>query len=189
MDWHFRFGYATLALLLFRLGWGWVGGHWSRFSTFFYAPTTVWRYVRGQGDARLTIGHNPLGAASVWALLFFLLLQLASGMISDDEIASSGPLSSWVSSAWVSQATWYHRNLGKPVLIVLLILHVAAILFYLWRKRENLIRPMVTGDKILDTPAPASRDDARARLGAALLLAACAAAVALLLKLAPAGAY
>ena len=68
MDWHFRFGYAVLTLLLFRLAWGFVGGHWSRFSSFLYAPSTVLRYLRGQGGPELSAGHNPLGAGSVFAL-------------------------------------------------------------------------------------------------------------------------
>lgn len=187
MDWHFRFGYAVLTLLLFRLGWGLVGGHWSRFSSFLYSPSTLLRYLRGQGGPELSAGHNPLGAGSVFALLFFLLAQVATGLISDDEIASSGPLSSLVSGTWVSQATWYHRNVGKPVLIVLVVLHVAAILFYLWRKRQNLVRPMLLGDKEVEQPVPASRDDALTRLLAALLLAICAGLVALLLQLAPSG--
>lgn len=187
MDWHFRFGYAVLTLLLFRLAWGLVGGHWSRFSSFLYAPSTLLRYLRGQGGPELSTGHNPLGAGSVFALLFFLLVQVATGLISDDEIASSGPLTSLVPSTWVSQATWYHHSVGKLVLIVLVTLHVAAILFYLLRKRQNLVRPMLLGDKEVEQALPSSRDDARTRLLAIVLLAVCAGLVSLLLKLAPAG--
>jgi len=187
MDWHFRLGYVVLTLLLFRLGWGLVGGHWSRFSSFLYAPSTLLRYLRGQGGPELSTGHNPLGAGSVFALLFFLLAQVATGLISDDEIATSGPLTSLVPGAWVSQATWYHHSVGKLVLIVLVALHVAAILFYLWRKRVNLVRPMLLGDKETEQLLPSSRDDARARLLAAVLLAICASLVGLLLKLAPGG--
>lgn len=187
MDWHFRFGYAVLTLLLFRLAWGLVGGHWSRFSSFLYAPSTVLRYLRGQGGPELSAGHNPLGAGSVFALLFFLLVQVATGLISDDEIAASGPLTSLVPSTWVSQATWYHHSVGKLVLIVLVTLHVAAILFYLLRKRQNLVRPMLLGDKEVEQALPSSRDDVRTRLLAIVLLAVCAGLVSLLLKLAPAG--
>ena len=187
MDWHFRFGYVVLTLLLFRLAWGLVGGHWSRFSSFLYAPSTVLRYLRGQGGPELSTGHNPLGAGSVFALLFFLLVQVATGLISDDEIAASGPLTSLVPSTWVSQATWYHHSVGKLVLIVLVTLHVAAILFYLLRKRQNLIRPMLLGDKEVEQALPSSRDDVRTRLLAIVLLAVCAGLVSLLLKLAPAG--
>jgi len=185
MVWHFRFGYAVLTLLLFRLLWGMLGGHWSRFSNFLYSPSRLLHYLRGQGGPELSIGHSPLGAASVFALLLFLLVQVATGLISDDEIAASGPLTSLVSGSLVSQATWYHRNVGKFILIVLVAVHVAAILFYLWRKRQNLIRPMWLGDKLLAQPATPSRDDARSRLLALVLLLACAGLVALMLKLVP----
>lgn len=186
MVWHFRLGYAVLTLLLFRLAWGLLGGHWSRFSSFLYSPASLWRYLHGQGDVRLSTGHNPLGALSVLSLLLFLLGQVATGLISDDEIASSGPLTSLVPAAWVSLASSYHRTIGKLALIVLVSLHVAAIFYYLWRKRENLIRPMLTGDKELSAPASSSRDDARSRWLAFLLLLICAGLVAGLLQLAPA---
>jgi cytochrome b len=185
MDWHFRLGYAVLTLLLFRLVWGWVGGHWSRFSSSFYGPAAVWRYLRGQGEPGPSVGHSPTGALSVYALLLLLLAQVTSGLFSDDEIAASGPLSGLVSARFVSIATWYHRNVGKPVLIVLVALHIAAILYYLLRRRQNLIRPMLTGDKTLPPATPASRDDSASRLLALVLLACSAAIVALLLQLAP----
>lgn len=181
MDWHFRLGYAMLTLLLFRLLWGLLGGRWSRFASFLYAPGSLWRYLRGQGNPAHGIGHSPTGALSVFALLIVLLVQVASGLISDDEIASAGPLTHLVPGAWVSLASWYHRAVGQWLLIALVVLHMAAILWYLWGRGQNLIRPMLDGDKLLAQPAEASRDDARSRLLAAVLLLACAGAVALLL--------
>lgn len=183
MEWHFRLGYAVLALLLFRLVWGLVGGRWSRFASFLYSPASVWRYLRGPADPAHSVGHTPPGSLSVFALLLFLLAQVGTGLFSDDEIAANGPLTRLVSNAWVSQASWYHREVGQRVLIVLVALHVAAILYYLWRKRQNLIVPMLTGDKTLDLPAPPSRDDGFSRGLAAMVLLLCGAAVALLLKL------
>ncbi|MBI2745373.1 MAG: cytochrome b/b6 domain-containing protein [Burkholderiales bacterium] len=183
MEWHFRLGYAVLALLIFRLLWGLFGGRWSRFTAFIYSPASLWRYLRGQGDPSHSLGHSPTGALSVFALLFFLLAQIGTGLFSDDEIAASGPLTRLASSDFVSLASWYHREVGKRVLIVLVILHVIAILYYLWRKRQNLVRPMLTGDKELAQPAPASRDDARSRLVAAVLLLLSAAGVTLFLWL------
>jgi cytochrome b len=185
MDWHFRSGYAVLSLLLFRLVWGVIGGHWSRFSSFLYSPGTVIRYLRGQGAPELGIGHSPLGAGSVFAMLFFLLLQVGTGLISDDEIATSGPFTSLASNTLVGLATSYHANIGKRVLIVLVVLHVAAILFYLWRKRQNLIRPMLLGDKDVASPAPSARDDAVSRTLAALVFILCVLLVFLMLQLAP----
>lgn len=169
MDWHFRFGYATLSLLVFRLLWGLFGGYWSRFSSFPPNPAAAFRYLLGRGAASISVGHNPLGAFSVLAMLLFLVAQVLTGLFSDDEIASAGPLARLASSDLVSLATWYHTQLGKPVLIVLIVTHVIAIGFYFWRRKDNLIRPMILGDKSLPLNAPSSRDDARSRLLALLL--------------------
>jgi cytochrome b len=177
MQWHFRFGYAVLTLLLFRIVWGVVGGRWSRFASFIYAPATVLAYFKGRGKPEHSVGHNPMGAGSVFALLGFLLLQVASGLFSDDDVAFQGPLAKFVSNARVSTATWYHKEVGSKVLIALIVLHIAAILFYLYKKKENLIRPMLDGDKHLAQAVPPSRDDAASRAAAAVVLAVCAALV------------
>lgn len=169
MLWHFQLGYFTLSLLLFRIVWGWVGGRWSRFSSFLYHPATLWRYIKQPTVPQASVGHSPLGALSVFALLAVLLLQVSSGLMSDDEISNAGPLSRFVSGYLVSNATDYHKNVGKFILLGLALLHVAAIFFYLFKKKENLIRPMVTGDKQLPSPMPPTRDDARNRLLALLL--------------------
>ena len=163
MAWHFRCGYAVLSLLLFRLVWGVIGGRWSRFASFIYAPGTILRYVKGLGRPEHSVGHNPLGAGSVFALLFFLCVQAGTGLFSDDDIAASGPLSKFVSNAMVSTLTGYHKNIGKYVLLALVILHIAAIVFYLIKKKENLIGPMVHGDKSLVHRVENSRDDGRSR--------------------------
>ena len=177
MVWHFRFGYGVLTLLLFRAAWGLQGGYWSRFSNFVVGPRAIWRYLRGQGQPHDGVGHNPLGALSVLTLLLFLALQVASGMMSDDEIASAGPLTPFVSSTWISNATYYHKDIGKFILLGMVILHLAAIAFHYFRKRENLLLPMLTGDKPLAFPAPRARDGWPERLRAALIFAVCAAAV------------
>lgn len=184
MVWHFRGGYAVLSLLLFRLVWGVIGGHWSRFTTFIYAPGTVLRYVNGLGRAEHSIGHNPLGAGSVFALLFFLCAQVGTGLFSDDDIAASGPLSKYVSNAAVSTITGYHKNIGKYILLALVILHIGAILFYLVKKKENLIAPMIHGDKSLAHRVENSRDGAQNRALAAVVFAICAGLVATMVKLA-----
>lgn len=174
MVWHFRFGYAVLALLLFRITWGLVGGRWSRFATFLYAPRSLLNYVRGNGKPEHGVGHSPLGALSVFALLGVLLAQVSTGLLSDDEIAFAGPLTAFVSNATVSLATNYHTEIGKWLLLGLVVLHIAAILFYLYRE-QNLVSPMLHGDKKLPLAVPPSRDDALSRIAALLLLLACAA--------------
>ena len=183
MAWHYRFGYCVLTLLLFRLVWGIVGGKWSRFTTFIYAPSNILRYLKGQGDPLHSVGHNPLGAFSVFAMLALLLVQVSTGLISDDEISAAGPLTKFVSNATVSLASSYHVTIGKVLLIVLVITHLAAIVFYLYKKRENLIKPMLHGDKLLLNNTPASVDTAATRTLALIILLVCAAFVYWLVSL------
>jgi cytochrome b len=173
MIWHFRFGYAVLTLLLFRIVWGLVGGRWSRFGAFIYSPQSVYNYLKGRGKAEHAVGHSPIGAGSVFAMLGFLLAQVGTGLLSDDEIAFAGPLTRFVSNATVSLSTNYHKNIGKWILLALVLLHILAIVFYLWRK-HNLVGAMLHGDKELVTEVPASRDDAASRAAALVVLAACA---------------
>ena len=181
MDWHFRLGYSVLALLLFRLVWGFVGGHWSRFTHFLYSPTTIWRYLRGHGAPEHGVGHNPLGFLSVLGLLGFTLLQVATGLFSDDEIATSGPLSKFATGEWVSRASDYHTDIGKFILLALVFLHLAAIVFYRVKKKQNLVAPMVWGDKQTELGVPSARDDLATRLLALGVLALSGGAVAALL--------
>ncbi len=184
MEWHARIGYAVLTLLLFRLVWGFVGGHWSRFGSFVRGPSHIAAWLRGDAHPDDLVGHNPLGALSVLAMMVFLLAQVATGLVGDDEIAFTGPLNRFVSSAQGLAATWYHKRIGQWVIIALVVLHVAAVLFYLWRKGENLVRPMVHGDKTVGAAATvASRDDARSRVTALVVLLACAGLVTALVQL------
>ena len=183
MPWHARAGYAVATLLLFRLAWGFLGGHWSRFGTFVFGPASVRDYLRGQGAPLHSIGHNPLGALSVFALLVFLLLQVATGLFSQDKADFAGPLNVLVSSAAAKAATWYHQRVGQWIVLAMVLLHVLAILDYLLRRKLNLIKPMIDGDKTVAIPAPASRDTAGTRVLALAILATCGAAVAWLVSL------
>lgn len=180
MVWHFRFGYAVLALLLFRLVWGVVGGHWSRFASFLPSPAAVGRYLRGQGN--IGGGHSPLGALSVVGMLAVLVVQVGTGLLSDDEIAFAGPLSRYVSGSIVGQVTGYHKNWGQWLVIGLVALHVVAILFYVLVRRQTLVRPMLHGDRTLPAALPASRDDLRSRLVALAVMVVCSGAVAWMVK-------
>jgi cytochrome b len=177
MVWHFRFGYAVLTLLLFRLLWGFVGGHWSRWRQLFLAPSYVLSYLRGSGSAQPWAGHNPVGSWSVVLMLMWLLLQVSTGLVSDDEIANAGPLTALVSGATVSAATAWHKGLGKLVLLVLVLVHVAAIVWYRWRKQQALVPAMLHGDKTLAQAVTPSRDALPQRALALVLVLACAAAV------------
>ena len=185
MKWHFLLGYAVLTLLLFRLVWGIVGGYWSRFSSFHFAPDKLSRYLRGHADHSLLVGHNPLGSFSVLAMLLFLLFQVSTGLFSDDEIAASGPFAALVSNDLVSLATYYHKAIGQFILITLVIAHIVAILVYWFHKRLNLVRPMWLGDKVMSHAVISSRDDSRTRVWAGVIVIVCVALVAALLQLSP----
>ncbi|MBN9406788.1 MAG: cytochrome b/b6 domain-containing protein [Burkholderiales bacterium] len=176
MHLHMRLGYLVFALLLFRLVWGVLGGHWSRFARFVPTPARLRAYLRGSPEASLHAGHNPLGALSVLAMLAVLSLQVASGLFADDEIAYSGPLTARASHAFVKLATRWHTGPGQALVLALVALHVAAIAWY-WRRGQNLVRPMLSGDKSLTQAVPASRDGAGTRAVAVLVLAAAAAVV------------
>lgn len=183
--WHMRLGYLVMGLIVFRLVWGLVGGHWSRFASFVRGPGTVLRYLRGQArpDEHLEVGHNPLGAGSVLALLLLLALQVGSGLVIDDEIATQGPLNRFVSSATAASATQWHRDYGQLILIALVLLHVAAIVYHRVRKQHDLVGPMISGDKLLPGPVPASQDGLRNRLLALVIAALCAAGVTWVVRL------
>lgn len=154
-----------------------------------FSPSTVFKYLQGQADPQHTVGHNPLGALSVFALLGVLLAQVGSGLISDDEIAFFGPLVAFVSSETVSQATNYHKNIGKFVVLGLVLLHVLAILFHKVVRKESLVLPMVFGDKVIPGGAPAARDNWLTRCTALAVLGLCAAAVYGLASLGQAGSF
>ncbi len=176
MQVHFWLGYAVLVLVLFRLIWGFVGGHWSRFVNFVPSPLKLAAYLQAlrQQQADRSVGHNPLGALSVLAILSVLLLQVLSGFMTDDEIANTGPWVALVPSEWVSLASEYHSDVGKVLLILLIALHVGTVLYYKRIKNDDLITPMLTGDKVLTEQVRDSRDTLTSRLFALSILVGCA---------------
>ena len=185
MTWHLRFGYLAFALLLFRLLWGFVGGHWSRFASFAYAPAESLRYLRGRSrpEDLHDVGHSPLGALSVFGLLAILIAQVGTGLFADDEIATTGPLFRFVSDATARLCTRWHTTFGQWGVLGLTGLHVAAVLFYRQRHQRDLIGPMLSGDKLLTADVPASVDTPGSRLLALALFVAALAAVLALARL------
>jgi cytochrome b len=88
-----------------------------------------------------------LGSLSVIALLLVLAAQAGTGLfIETDDFFESGPLYGYVSEATINSLTWWHHFLSK-VLLALVVLHLVAIVFYRLWKREDLIKPMITGWK------------------------------------------
>ena len=168
MEWHFRSGYTIAALLLFRLLWGFAGSHYARFANFLPSPSRAWLALR---STRTTVpaGHNELGILSIYALLIVLAVQAIAGMFTNDGTFTEGPWVKFVSSATSDRLSTLHYYNGWLV-VALVALHVAAIAFYLLARGEDLITPMLTGDK-LGLSATAAEDGAAIRLRAAVLAA------------------
>lgn len=166
--WHMRAGYAVGTLLLFRLAWGVVGGRWSRFASFVPTPARLLSHMRG---APHQVGHNPLGALSVLAMLLVLTAQVGSGLVADDEIAFTGPLYRFVSGETSGLATWYHTGIGKIALLGLVALHLLALVYHRVVKRQSLVKAMITGDQAADPPLPLPSADTPATRLLALGLA------------------
>lgn len=151
-------GFTILALVVFRLAWGFVGSTPSRFKTFLVGPRRVIAYARAlsRPDAPHHLTHNPLGGWSVVAMLAAVLLQAATGLFASDDIMTQGPLNRHVSSGVGRLLTDLHE-LNAAVILALVAVHVAAVLFHLVYRRDNLIGPMITGEKSWEGPLPAIR--------------------------------
>jgi cytochrome b len=185
MVWHLRCGYLVFTLLLFRTAWGFVGGRWSRFASFAWGPGAVWRYLRGRPrpGERFEIGHNPLGGLSVWFVLAVLAVQVGTGLVADDEIATTGPLNRFVGQAAAHRASGWHTHGGQWLIAGFVALHLTAIVVHLLRQGQDLIGPMLSGDKTLPAGTPATADDRPLRLRALAIVAAAAAVVAAVVAL------
>jgi cytochrome b len=182
MDWHARIGDAVLALVLFRLLWGFFGSDTARFSRFLASPRTGVRYLahafRREPDRQ--VGHNPVGGWMVLLLLFLLLGETLTGLYVANDIADVGPLTE-ITPAPVANAIEALHAIFWDALLAAIALHLLAILFYAAAKGQNLVLPMITGTKALpeSVPAPGIASPARA----AFLFAGSAAAAAIIANL------
>lgn len=160
MPWHGRFGILIIGLLGFRLAWGVLGSTYARFATFVRGPQTVLAYLRGQWHGA---GHNPLGALSVLGMLVVLLTQGVSGLFSNDDIAFKGPYAAMLSADASAKMSELHEA-NFVVLAILVLLHIAAIIFYTRVKKENLVKPMVQGFKDVEGEVPSATGGGRLAL-------------------------
>ena len=154
IDWHQRFGLAVIGLLSFRIVWGFTGSTYARFASFVRGPKAIMAYLRGHWRG---VGHNPLGALSVLALIGLFGFQAATGLFANDDIAFNGPLYPLVSSDWSDTLSRWHRS-TEWFLYGLVCLHIAAVVFYTTLKKDKLIKPMITGKKPVE---PGRAEDAR----------------------------
>lgn len=174
MEWHYRSGMAMLFLVLFRLLWGIFGSRPSRFASFVRGPFAVLAYARTlfRRDHHPLPSHNPLGGWSAMALLTFLLAQVILGLFSvDTDGIESGPLS-WLVDFESGRAAAEFHEWGFDLLLILTGLHIAAVLFYVFYKRENLILAMISGRKRMRAPPPSAVRQASAWTALVALLIA-----------------
>jgi cytochrome b len=171
MQYHEYSGVMILMLLVFRVIWGVVGSQPSRFADFIKGPATVRRYALGllKGNSVPCLGHNPLGGWSVLAMLLAVLLQACLGLFANDDIITEGPLYLWVSKSTSDYLTRIHHQ-NQYVIMGLAAIHLFAILYHLFVKGENLIKPMFTGVKPRSggEPAPSMAPAWLAAVAAAL---------------------
>lgn len=146
--WHGWLGIAIGGLLVFRLMWGVIGSTYARFANFVPGPGGIVAYLRGRWRG---VGHNPLGALSVLVLLAILGFQVVSGLVANDDIAFEGPLYALVSKDTSDWLSGLHRQ-NFWITIALVALHVLAVLFYAHVKKDNLVKPMITGFKEVSDP-------------------------------------
>lgn len=158
MDWHGFAGTALLALLLFRLAWGFLGSETARFAGFLAAPRVALRHLarlfRREPDAQ--IGHNPAGGWMVLLLLALLLGEALTGIVVNNDVADQGRLTALL-PAWLADLiTDLHAMLWQALLAAVA-LHLAAIAIYAMAKGHHLLRPMLTGRKQLPAAGPPPR--------------------------------
>src|SRR5580658_10488576 len=179
MVWHGWIGDRLLALLLFRLLWGFFGSETARFSHFLTSPRIALQHLKYAllREPDRQVGHNPAGGWMVLFLLALLLAETLTGIYVANDIADVGPLTGIVPAAVANAIDASHAILWN-VLVAAIVLHVLAIVGYGAVKGQNLVRPMITGTKVLPVNLPAPQIAGLAR--ATLLLAVGAAGAAIL---------
>jgi cytochrome b len=184
MDYHMISGYCILSLVLFRILWGLFGGYYARFTTFVKGPGTIIRYLKNLStktfNTKPYAGHNPLGALSIVFILLVLLTQTVTGMFANDDIMLEGPLVHLVSYDTSRMLTGIHKT-NKWIIGAVVLIHLLAILFYQFYKKDRLIIPMITGRKLLSEPVAMKDSLPRELLLGGVALAISASAVYVLI--------
>ena len=182
MVWHGWIGDAVLALVLFRLLWGFFGGETARFSRFLASPRKAFQHLKHpfRREPDRQVGHNPAGGWMVLILLALLLAETLTGLYVANDMADEGPLTEVV-PAWAANAIASAHAILWDALLAAIVLHVLAIAAFAGIKGQNLLRPMITGTKLLPASIAAPRAGSAARAG--LLLLGSAVATALLVNL------
>ncbi len=149
IQWHFYAGYCILAVVLFRVLWGFLGTKHARFKDFVVGPSKLFSYFNQKHNNTTYLGHNPAGAFSVLALLSLILSQAISGLFITDDIFNDGPYYGVLSDQYQDWMNAIHHN-AFDLLLVFIGLHVLAILYYRYIKHQSLTKSMVTGYKEIE---------------------------------------
>jgi cytochrome b len=169
---HVTLGYTVLALVAFRLIWGFAGTRYARFCAFAYGPGAVAGYLRRlvRREPAEYVGHNPAGSWAIYGMLALALATGLTGWLHYNEVGGElfEEVHEVVANAW----------------LVLVLIHVAGVIASSLAHRENLPSAMVTGRKDSATGEPA--EGARAMV-AVLLLAAVGAIWAGMVTTSPSG--
>jgi cytochrome b len=149
--WHRWNGKAILVLLVWRVLWGFAGSSTSRFSTFVRWPWAAADYGLdlARGRDRHFLGHNPLGAYMILALLGAVGVQGTLGLftVEHNDSGAYGPLYRIVSEPTWKQLSIWHRWWFYWVVLALVPLHILANVLYGVVKKEPLITAMISGRK------------------------------------------
>lgn len=130
-------GYAAGALVALRLVLGFVGSPYARFRQFIRSPGKTAAYagdILRSREARY-VGHNPVGAIMVMALLASMAALAFTGWMQTTD--------AYWGVEWVEEV---HELLAN-VLLALVTLHIAGVVLASVRHHENLVRAMITGRK------------------------------------------
>lgn len=171
LDWHFISGYCVLTLLLFRCVWGLIGTHHARFKNFLFKPSAVISYALTLRvkKSQVYAGHNPLGGVSVILMLLILLLQSITGLFASDGDFYFGPLSDYVSSRSSDILTEIH-HVNSNIIYTLIILHLLAIAFYTFYKKQKLLTAMFSGKKSLDSDSNQAIENSKSAVALVVVL-------------------
>jgi cytochrome b len=155
MELHLLNGYTVLALLLFRLAWGIVGSDTARFSRFLKSPLAALHHLSrlNHREPDTEIGHNAAGGWMVLLMLVLLAIQVGTGLCANDDANTEGPLVKYVGKDWSDWLSHIH-SVNFTLIQIAIVLHIAAIAAYAAMKRHDLVRPMITGRKLLPGGLP-----------------------------------
>jgi cytochrome b len=189
-DWrptHMRLGYFTIGLLLFRIVWGFIGPRHARFASFLKGPLGVLRYARGMTAETMlvkTAGHNPLGALMVVLMLALIGVQTATGLFTSDDIVYAGPYNGAVSDSLAKQIGHIHQ-VNFNIILAAVALHIVAIGFYTFAKKQRLVPAMITGRKPAESVSETEAITSSEIIKACVLALICAGLVYWLVSAAP----